>query len=62
MMAKEQKDKEGFWQNELHSLGIEPKRNNDLDDIEELAALADNIKQVYYQDYKSAYNDDNEKK
>ena len=43
----------------LKSLGegtyrIEPRRTNELDDKEELAALGDNIKQVYYQDYKFA--------
>jgi hypothetical protein len=46
-----------WWQNELQSLGIEPKRKNELNDKEELKALADTIKQVYYQDYKSAYGD-----
>jgi hypothetical protein len=56
MMAEERKDKNGYWQNELQSLGIEPKRKNELNDKEELAGLADNIKQVYYQDYKSAYS------
>ena len=46
-----------WWYNELQSLGIEPKRKNELNDKEELKALADTIKQVYYQDYKSAYGD-----
>jgi hypothetical protein len=61
MMTKEQGDKENYWQNELRSLGIAPKRRNELNDKEELKALADNIKQVYYQEYKTAYDDDNEK-
>jgi len=30
----------------------------ELNDSMELNALANNIKKVYYQDYKSAYNDD----
>ncbi len=38
------------WQNELESLGLEPKRQNDLTDGAELEALAETIKQVYYQD------------
>jgi hypothetical protein len=46
-----------WWHNELQSLGIEPKRKNELNDKEELEALADTIKQVYYQDYKAAYGD-----
>ena len=45
------------WHNELQSLGIEPKRKSELNDKEELEALADTIKQVYYQDYKTAYGD-----
>lgn len=58
MISKEHnKDKKCYWQSELESLGIEPKRKNDLNDTEELKALADNIKQAYYQDYKSAYGE-----
>ncbi|MDQ3847633.1 MAG: hypothetical protein M3261_01605 [Thermoproteota archaeon] len=45
------------WETELESLGIEPKRQNDLNDKEELEALAEIIKQVYFQDYKTAYED-----
>ncbi len=44
-----------YWQNELKSLGIEPKRQNELNDKAELQALAETIKQVYFQDYKTAY-------
>jgi hypothetical protein len=48
-------NKKEYWQNELKSLGIEPKRQNDLNDKAELEALAEIIKAVYYQDYKIAY-------
>jgi hypothetical protein len=58
MFKKERPDKKDFWENELKSLGIEPRRQNELNDKEELQALADIIKQVYYQDYKTAYDDD----
>jgi hypothetical protein len=44
-----------YWQNELKSLGIEPRRQNELNDKEELQALAEIIKQVYFQDYKTAH-------
>jgi hypothetical protein len=59
---KEQQAKNGYWQNELHSLGIlEPKRNKKEDDLndnkEELQNLADNIKQAMFEDYKLAYSD-----
>jgi hypothetical protein len=56
-MKKEHRDKKGYWNSELDSLCIQPKRENDLNDKEELAALADNIKQAYYQDYKTAYSE-----
>ena len=59
---KEQQAKNGYWQNELHSLGIlEPKRKKKEDDLndnkEELQNLADNIKQAMFEDYKLAYSD-----
>ncbi|HEX2169306.1 MAG TPA: hypothetical protein VHF65_03310 [Nitrososphaera sp.] len=50
--------KKEYWQNELESLGIESKRQSELNDGDELEALAENIKQVYYQDYKSAYDEE----
>jgi hypothetical protein len=58
---RQQADAENYWQNELRSLGIESKRKNKLTDREELQALAESIKQVYYQDYKTAYGEDDEK-
>jgi hypothetical protein len=33
-------DKKEYWQNELKSLGIEPKRHNDLNDKAELEAFS----------------------
>ena len=53
-------DKKEYWQNELKSLGIEPRQQNDLNDKEELQALAEIIKEVYYQDYKTAYTNQGE--
>ena len=47
----------GYWQNELDSLGIEPKRKTELDDEEELEKLTDIIKQAMFQDYKVAYGE-----
>jgi hypothetical protein len=45
--------KKEYWQNELESLGVEARRPNELSDKTELEALAEMIKQVYYQDYKT---------
>jgi hypothetical protein len=50
--------KNRYWQNELDSLGIEPKRKTELnDDKEELEDLADIIKQTMFQDYKVEYGE-----
>ena len=56
VFKKERPDKKEYWQNELKSLGIEPRRQNELHDKEELQALAEIIKEVYFQDYKTAYS------
>ncbi|HVD37186.1 MAG TPA: hypothetical protein VNB68_07280 [Nitrososphaeraceae archaeon] len=55
----QQQAKNGYWQNELLSLGIsEPKESKELNENkEELENLADNIKQAMFQDYKLAYGD-----
>jgi hypothetical protein len=53
--SERRRDKEEYWKTELKSLGIEPKRKNELNDKAELEALTDNLKQTYYQDYKTAY-------
>ncbi len=46
-----------YLQGELSSLAIECKRKNEFNDEEELQALTTAIKEVYFQDYKTAYND-----
>ena len=54
---QQQRAKSRYWQNELDSLGIEPKRKTELNDAEELEKLADIIKQAMFQDYKVAYSE-----
>jgi hypothetical protein len=49
--------KNGYWQNELHSLGIEPKEKKEVNGKEELEILSDNIKQSIFQDYEMAYSE-----
>jgi hypothetical protein len=51
-------NEETYLQSELSSLGIECKRMNEFNDKEELEALPTAIKEVYFQDYKTAYVDD----
>ena len=53
----QQQAKKGYWQNELDSLGIDPKQKEELNDDEELENLADIIKQAMFQDYKIAYSE-----
>jgi hypothetical protein len=54
----QQQAKKGYWQNELDSLGIEPKqKKKELNDDEELENLANIIKQAMFQDYKVAYSE-----
>jgi len=55
---QQQRAKNRYWQNELDSLGIEPKRKTELNDNEELEKLADIIKQAMFQDYKVAYSEE----
>jgi hypothetical protein len=55
-LKQEHPDEKDYWENELKSLGIKPRRQNELNDKEELQALAESIKEVYYQDYKTAYS------
>ena len=57
---QQQQAKNGYWENELCSLGIvDPKRKKKelKDNKEELENLVDNIKQAMFQDYKLAYSD-----
>ena len=57
MIAKSENQKdEAYWQTELRSLGVEPKRRNELNDKNALKDLTDNLKQNLYQEYKSAYD------
>jgi ribosome biogenesis GTPase A len=58
----EQADKKGYWINELESLGISPKEivkdyENESDCITELAGHVENIKQAFYQEYKTSYSE-----
>jgi hypothetical protein len=56
---KENPQKDSWWINELDSLGVSVEVRNELNDIEETRSLAENLKHVFYQAYKAAYNEDN---
>jgi hypothetical protein len=58
MATKQEKPQEdSWWLNELESLGVSVKLRNDLNDVTETSNLAENLKQILYQAYKDAYND-----
>ena len=55
---RQQQAKNGYWQNELLSLGIvDPKEKKEFNDKEENENLSDIIKQAMFQDYKLAYSE-----
>ena len=56
--TREHPQRKDYWFGELRSLGIDPKRSSDLNDVEELGERTDNLKQTMYQDYKTAYSDE----
>ncbi len=60
VFEKEHVEKKEYLKNELKSLGIEPKRKDQINDNEELQTLSDNIKQAMFQDYKIAYSEKGE--
>ena len=59
IMATKQENpqKDSWWINELESLGVSVKVRNELNDIQETSNLAENLKQIFYQSYKDAYNE-----
>jgi hypothetical protein len=48
----EHPERNGWWLNELESLGITTKRTNELNDLKELRSLSHNIKRAFCQEYK----------
>ena len=63
-MATKQENiqKVNWWLSELESLGVSPKVRNELNNIQETSNLAENLKQLFYQAYKIAYNDNEDNK
>jgi hypothetical protein len=60
---EQQRCKNGYWRNELYSLGVlEPKRKKKEEEVKdnkaELENLADLIKQSMFEDYRLAYSEE----
>lgn len=54
-IKRECPEKDHWWLNELESLGVSVKVLNDLNNIQEVSELAENLKQTFYQEYKTTY-------
>lgn len=46
-----------YWFSGLDSLGMQPKKTNDLNDSREMSDLVENVKQTMFQEYKTAYTE-----
>ena len=55
-IKKECPEKYDWWLNELESLGVSVKVLNDLNNIQEVSELTENLKQTFYQEYKTTYS------
>jgi len=53
IVLAEHPERYGWWLNELDSLGIRTKKINELNDLQEIRNLTQNIKQDFYQDFKT---------
>jgi hypothetical protein len=53
---KEHPENYGWWISELDSLGIKRIKRNDMKDRKEITDLTRNIKQTFFQKYKTVYN------
>jgi hypothetical protein len=59
---QENPQKDNWWTNELESLGVSVKVRNELNNIQETSNITENLKQIFYQAYKSAYNNNEDNK
>lgn len=58
---QESPEKDMWWVNELESLGVTVKALNELNNVQETSGLVENIKQIFYDTYKSAYSNNHTK-
>jgi flagellin-specific chaperone FliS len=56
-IRKEYPERYDWWLNELESLGVSAKVLNDLNNIQEVSDLTENLKQSFYEEYKTTYNE-----
>ena len=59
MARTEQPERYSWWLNELESLGVNATHKEDINDLQEASALTENLKQLFYEEYQRAFNEDN---
>jgi hypothetical protein len=52
-VAREFPERYGWWINELQSLGLDIKKTNEFNDLNEIRSLTKIIKQGFYLDYRT---------
>jgi hypothetical protein len=58
MSKVEHPEKHGWWLNELESLGINTREESQLKDFKKTSELTTDIKQIFYEEYQKAFNED----
>jgi hypothetical protein len=57
MSKVERPEKHGWWLNELESLGINTREENQLKDYKKTSELTKYIKEMFYDEYQKAFNE-----
>ncbi len=59
MAQTEHPERYGWWLNELETLGVKAKHKEELNDLPEVSALTENLKQLFYEEYQRGLIKDN---
>jgi hypothetical protein len=57
MKSDKPENEKEYWFSGLESLGMQPKKTNDLNDSKEMSDLVENVKQTMFQEHKTAYTE-----
>jgi CTP-dependent riboflavin kinase len=57
MATENYPEKHSWWLNELESLGINTREESRLKDFNKISELTTDIKQMFYEEYKKAFNE-----
>jgi hypothetical protein len=56
MAVAEHPERQGWWLNELESLGVNTK-HEEFNNLLEASSLTENLKQLFYEEYQRAFNE-----